>query len=55
VVGYKTKHFPNFFTPDSGLLCSTFVNSSQEASELIKAQFDILKLKNGILFCVPVP
>ncbi|CAD8127557.1 unnamed protein product [Paramecium sonneborni] len=23
VVGYKTKHFPNFFTPDSGLLCST--------------------------------
>ncbi|CAD8126380.1 unnamed protein product [Paramecium sonneborni] len=55
VVGYKTKHFPNFFTPDSGLLCSTSVNSCDEASKLIKSQFDLLKLKNGILFCVPVP
>ncbi|CAD8127558.1 unnamed protein product [Paramecium sonneborni] len=55
VVGYKTKHFPNFFTPDSGLLCSTSVNSPQEASEIIKAQFNLLKLKNGILFCVPIP
>ncbi|CAD8103739.1 unnamed protein product [Paramecium sonneborni] len=55
VVGYKTKHFPNFFTPDSGLLCSTSINSPQEASELIKAQFNLLKLKNGILFCVPIP
>ncbi|CAD8130450.1 unnamed protein product [Paramecium sonneborni] len=48
VVGYKTKHFPNFFTPD-------FRFFFQEASELIKAQFDLLKLKNGILFCVPIP
>ena len=53
-VGYKTTAFPAFFTRDSGFKPSTFVNSAEEAANLIDAR-NALRLNSGVLFAVPVP
>ena len=53
-VGYKTTAFPAFFTRDSGFKPSTFVNSTEEAANLIDAR-NALRLNSGVLFAVPVP
>ncbi|KAM3134609.1 hypothetical protein pb186bvf_013251 [Paramecium bursaria] len=55
VIGYKTQKFPNFFTSNSGYDCHDHVENAQQAARLIHAQYDILNLKNGILFAVPIP
>ena len=54
VVSYQTEWFPDFFTSNSGVKSVFRADTSQECAALIHHN-DMLKLKNGIIFAVPVP
>ena len=54
VVSYGTDYFPDFFTSNSGYKSVFRLDSAQECAALIEGN-DLLKLKNGIIFAVPVP
>eukprot|EP00347_Sterkiella_histriomuscorum_P018997 403343364 len=54
VVSYGTDWFPDFFTSNSGIKTVFRADSADECASIIQGN-DILKLKNGIIFAVPVP
>jgi pseudouridine-5'-phosphate glycosidase len=54
VIGYKTDHFPAFFSTDSGLLVEIRADSPEEVAEIAEAHWG-LGLKSGILVVVPIP
>lgn len=54
VVSYRTEWFPDFFTSNSGIKSVFRADSPEECAGIILGN-DILKLKNGIIFAVPVP
>ena len=55
VIGYGTMNFPEFFISNSGYKCSGMVKNAEEAAKLLKYQFEVLKLQNGVLIANPVP
>ncbi|KAI9251216.1 pseudouridine-5'-phosphate glycosidase [Sporodiniella umbellata] len=50
----KTKQFPAFYVPDSGLQSPYNVESTMEAAKAILANHD-LNLDSGMVFAVPIP
>jgi pseudouridylate synthase len=54
VVSYRTEWFPDFFTSNSGIKSVFRADSPEECAGIILGN-EILKLKNGIIFAVPVP
>ena len=54
VLSYKSEHFGNFYTRNSGLPVDYVFNSPEEAAEIINAQHE-LGLKAGILISNPIP
>lgn len=55
VAGYGTLDFPAFFTPKSGLQASCMAKDAAAAARLLHAQFETLKLQQGIVLAAPVP
>lgn len=54
VVSYGTEWFPDFFTRNSGLKAPFSAMTPLECAKIIQGN-DLLKLKNGMIFAVPVP
>jgi pseudouridine-5'-phosphate glycosidase len=54
VVTYGTEWFPDFFTSNSGIKGPFRADTPDECAGIIEGN-DLLKLKNGIIFAVPVP
>lgn len=54
VVSYNTEWFPDFFTSNSGIKSVFRADTPDECAAIIEGN-EVLKLKNGILFAVPVP
>ena len=54
VATLKSKHFPAFYTRDSGITSPITVESELEAARLVKANMD-LQLSSGIVIAVPIP
>ena len=54
VLSYKSEHFGNFYTRNSGLPVDYVFNSASEAGDIINAQKE-LGLKAGILISNPIP
>eukprot|EP00470_Lotharella_oceanica_P012136 CAMPEP_0170185158 /NCGR_PEP_ID=MMETSP0040_2-20121228/35795_1 /TAXON_ID=641309 /ORGANISM="Lotharella oceanica, Strain CCMP622" /LENGTH=315 /DNA_ID=CAMNT_0010431469 /DNA_START=27 /DNA_END=975 /DNA_ORIENTATION=- len=54
VVGYQTKHFPAFFTRESGCPAPLTLNSPAEIAGFLHAK-DGLGLEGGAVIAVPVP
>ena len=54
VVSYRTDMFPDFFTSNSGIKSVFRADTPEECAAIIEGN-DVLKLKNGIIFAVPVP
>lgn len=54
VLSYKSKHFGNFYTRNSGLPVDFVFDTPKEAADIIKAQKE-LGLKSGILISNPIP
>jgi len=53
VVGYRTDHFPNFFTPTSEIRVPIRLDSPEEVASLYHAQKSACA--SGILLCNPIP
>jgi pseudouridine-5'-phosphate glycosidase len=54
VVSYRTEWFPDFFTSNSGIKSVFRADTPEECAGIIQGN-DLLKLRNGIIFAVPVP
>lgn len=54
VVSYGTEWFPDFFTSNSGIKAPFKADSPEECARIIEGN-DLLKMKNGLIFAVPVP
>lgn len=54
VIGLGTRNLPAFFSADSGLRLAHFVDTCDEAADLLRAWRE-LETGNGILITVPVP
>ncbi len=54
VIGLGTRNLPAFFSADSGLRLAHFVETCDEAADLLRAWRD-LETGNGLLITVPVP
>lgn len=54
VIGLGTRNLPAFFSADSGLRLAHFVDTCDEAADLLRAWRD-LETGNGMLITVPVP
>lgn len=54
VVSYRTQWFPDFFASNSGVPSVFRADTPEECAGIIEGN-DLLKLKNGIIFAVPVP
>lgn len=54
VVSYGTEYFPDFFTSSSGIKAPFQADTPEECALMIEGN-DMLNLKNGIIFAVPVP
>jgi pseudouridine-5'-phosphate glycosidase len=55
VVGIKTNKFPEFFFSEGDYDAKIRLDSEEECADFIHYTHNILKMKNGILFAVPVP
>jgi pseudouridine-5'-phosphate glycosidase len=53
-VSYRTEWFPDFFTSNSGIKSVFRADTPEECAGIIQGN-DLLKLRNGIIFAVPVP
>merc|ERR1712093_943473 len=47
--------FPAFFTPKSGLDCACKCEDAAAVARMCHAQYDVLKLPQGIILACPVP
>lgn len=54
VVSFGTDWFPDFFTSNSGIKTVFRADTPVECASIIQGN-EILKLRNGIIFAVPVP
>ncbi|HMN61325.1 MAG TPA: pseudouridine-5'-phosphate glycosidase, partial [Anaerolinea sp.] len=54
VIGYRTEHFPAFYTSDSGLRVDARVESADEAARIAQAHWD-LGLEGAVLVVQPPP
>jgi pseudouridine-5'-phosphate glycosidase len=54
IVGYRTKEFPAFYSPDSGLPVNVSVDSPEEICQIAKAHWDMGQT-SAILVVVPPP
>jgi len=54
VVSYGTDWFPDFFTSNSGIKTVFRADNPEECAKIIQGN-EILRLRNGIIFAVPVP
>lgn len=54
VVSFGTEWFPDFFTSNSGLKAPFKADTPDDCAAIIDGN-ELLKLKNGLLFAVPVP
>lgn len=55
VVGFKTNKFPEFFFSEGDFEAKIRLDSEEECAEFIHYTHNVLNMKNGILFAVPVP
>ena len=54
VVSYRTERFPDFLTSNSGIKSVFRADTPKECAGIIQGN-DLLKLRNAIIFAVPVP
>jgi pseudouridine-5'-phosphate glycosidase len=55
VVGFKTNKFPEFFFSEGDFDAKIKLDSEEECAEFIHYTHNLLNMRNGILFAVPVP
>jgi pseudouridine-5'-phosphate glycosidase len=55
VVGFNTNKFPEFFFTEGDCEAKINLKTFEECAEFIYYTHDVLNMKNGILFAVPVP
>jgi pseudouridylate synthase len=55
VIGWRTSELPGFFTEASGIALEHRVEDAAQAARLLRAHWDDLRLRTGVLVAVPPP